>query len=123
MGKKILIVDDEEETQALLEFLLRPEGHILYKAGDGEEGLSLAIREQPDLIILDVILPSISGWEVCEKLKENQKTRDIPIIFVTIKDMPRDASRFTSMIAGYFTKPFKKAELKKRIKELLDQEK
>jgi CheY-like chemotaxis protein len=81
--KKILFIEDESALQKTLGDLLNPRGYEIMSALDGEIGLALAQKEKPDLILLDIVLPKISGLEVLAKLKEDPKTKDIPIIILT----------------------------------------
>ena len=80
---KILVVDDEVKNVKLLEALLLPRGYQVVKAYNGEEALSQVQQEQPDLILLDVMMPLLDGFEVCRRLKENDETRLIPVVIMT----------------------------------------
>lgn len=93
MANKILVVEDEGNTRKTLTKILEKKGYAVISVGDGEECLEKAIEEKPDLILLDVLLPGQSGFGVCEALKNNVVTKDIPIIMVTglIGDSARDA--------------------------------
>ena len=108
MGKKILIVDDEPHIRILLEQtleLLEDQGVELLVAGDGKEGLEIALDERPDLIFLDVNMPHLSGYEVCERVKEVDS--QIPVILLTAKGQALDKERGRAAGADeYVTKPF-----------------
>ena len=117
---KILIADDDIEIQDLLSFTLTKEGHELIIVSDGEEALEKAFKEKPDLIILDVMLPRLSGYEICEKLKNNPTTALTPIIILTSLTQAKD--RITGIKLGadeYICKPFEPYELVARIEGLL----
>jgi diguanylate cyclase (GGDEF)-like protein len=117
---KILVADDNIEIQELLNFILTEEGHELIIASDGEEALEKAIKENPDLILLDIMLPRMSGYEICEKLKNNPTTASIPIIILTSLTQTKD--RITGIKLGadeYVCKPFEPYELVARIEALL----
>jgi len=83
MPAKILIVDDAPLNRRILTSLLQPEGYILLEAGNGREAVDLALRELPDLIMLDIIMPLMNGYEVCSLLKQNTDSKNIPIIFIS----------------------------------------
>ena len=119
MRKKILVIDDTEENVELLLELLSNKYDVMV-ALDGESGVELTKEELPDLILLDIMMPEISGYRVCEILKENEETDQIPIIFLTAKDDEDSIERAYS-VGGvdYVSKPFKPKELFARIaKEL-----
>lgn len=116
----ILIVDDEILSRRLLEALLRPEGYLTQSAGTGEEALALIAQRAPDLILLDVMMPGMDGYEVARALKANSATSNIPIIMLTALS-DRDA-RLAGLNAGaeeFLTKPFHRAELLLRVRNLL----
>jgi len=110
MDKKILIVDDEVHIRALLERALEDledEGIELLTAENGEEGLELAIEEKPDLMFLDIMMPKMNGYEVCEKIKQNPDLKDIYIIILTAKGQTIDRVKANEVQANeYLTKPF-----------------
>jgi DNA-binding response OmpR family regulator len=83
MAKKILVVDDEVAVRSLLEDFFTPHGYEVITAADGKEGLALAAKELPDLILLDVMMPGIDGMEVCRRLKASEGTGAIPVIMMT----------------------------------------
>jgi len=117
---RILIVDDERHNRALLEVMLEPEGFVVAMAASGEEALALVAQEPPDLILLDVLMPGMGGFEVAGKLKGNVATKQIPIIMVTALD-DRDARLF-GLRAGaedFLTRPLDRAELCVRVRNLL----
>ena len=106
-SKKILIVDDEQMTTELAKTFLEKHGFDVVIANDGEEAISIAHDQKPDLILLDVLLPTIDGFEVCKKLKEHPSFKDTPILMFTAKGLSSDAERGKAAGADeYIIKPF-----------------
>ncbi len=93
MSKKILFIEDESALQKTFGDVLKQEGYQMFSALDGEVGLRLVKTEKPDLILLDLILPKINGFEVLEKLKEDQGTKDIPVIVLTHLEEMEDVQK------------------------------
>ena len=117
---RILIVDDEHQNRQLLEVMLEPEGFVLATAASGEEALTSTAQQPPDLILLDVMMPGIDGYEVAGRIKSALATQHIPIIMVTALDDRN--SRMRGLNAGaeeFLTKPVDRAELSVRVKNLL----
>jgi two-component system response regulator MprA len=117
---RVLVIDDEENIVEFIRLGLRYEGFQVESASDGEQGITLAQRINPELIILDLMMPGIDGIEVCKRLRDNPTTRDIPILMLTAKDDVRD--RIIGLDAGaddYLTKPFDFDELMARIRAIL----
>ncbi|MDD5692759.1 MAG: response regulator transcription factor [Candidatus Omnitrophica bacterium] len=120
MREKILIVEDEKDIIKMLDYNLKKEGFKVIDARDGEDALDLAVREFPDLILLDLMLPGIDGLEVCKALKKETKTASIPIIMLTAKGQESDKVVGLELGADdYITKPFSPRELVARIKAVL----
>lgn len=118
--KKILVIDDLPENVFMLQDRLEHEGYEVLTAYDGKNGISKAIEELPDLILLDVMMPDITGIEVCKTLVENPKTKNIPIILVTAKSGAEDTKE--GLEAGafdYIKKPFNRIELLARVNSAL----
>lgn len=114
MSEKILVIDDEETTVQLIAFLLDKRGYEVVKAYSAEEGLRLAYRYQPDLVLLDIMMPDMDGWEVCKRLREMS---DVPIIFLTARDETSDIVRGLEMGADdYVAKPYNNEELIARVR-------
>jgi signal transduction histidine kinase/DNA-binding response OmpR family regulator len=116
----ILIVDDERHNRDLLKVMLTPEAHLILQAAGGEEALAIVARQPPDLILLDVMMPGMDGYEVAGKIKGDPRTGSIPIIMLTALD-DRDA-RMRGLTAGvedFLTKPVDRGELSIRVKNLL----
>ncbi|MGE5474006.1 MAG: response regulator [Ignavibacteriales bacterium] len=114
MNKKILIIDDEKPIVDILKFNLRKDGYSTVEAYDGEEGFDMALSENPDLILLDVMLPKMDGFSVCKKLREKMST---PILMLTAKEEEVDKVLGLELGADdYITKPFSVRELMARIR-------
>jgi DNA-binding response OmpR family regulator len=112
MGKKILIADDEPNIVVSLEFLMKQRGHEVRVVGDGEAALAAVAEFAPDLVLLDVMMPKLSGYEVCQKLRENPAWSGIRILMLSAKG--RDVEVTKGMAVGadaYVTKPFSTREL------------
>jgi DNA-binding response OmpR family regulator len=117
-NKRVLIVDDDENVIEIVGLYLRKEGAISIPARDGGEALEKTLREQPDLIVLDIMLPGMAGWQVCRKLRE--EGIDTPIIMLTAKGEDYDKLLGFELGADdYVTKPFNPAELMARAKAIL----
>lgn len=120
MKEKILIVEDEKDIVKMLEYNLKKEGFRIISAQDGEDALEYAVREHPDLVILDLMLPGMDGLEACRELKKETKTALIPIIMLTAKAQESDKVVGLELGADdYVTKPFSPRELIARIKAVL----
>jgi len=120
MSKTILIVDDEAYIVTSLEYVMQSAGFEVAVAYDGEEALEKIAENVPALIILDLMMPKLDGFEVCQKIRENPLWKDIRIIILTAKG--RDTERKKGMSLGaddYMTKPFSTRDILDRVKELL----
>ena len=120
MRKKILIVDDEADILTLLEYNLDKAGFEVVSAQDGPEAIELTKKKRPDLIILDIMLPSMEGTEVCKIIKKDEATSHIPVIMLTAKG--EEVDRIVGFELGaedYITKPFSPRELILRVKAVL----
>lgn len=118
MSRKILIVEDDPGIQLSLTDEFESEGYIVSAAGDGEEGIKMVREQKPDLIILDVMLPILNGYEVCKQLR--REGDNIPIIMLTVKDKEIDKVLGLELGADdYVTKPFSLRELSARVKTIL----
>lgn len=117
---RILIADDNQQNCELLEAYLAGEGYLIDFSNDGEATLKQVEREQPDLILLDIMMPRMSGYEVCARLKKSEVTCDIPIIMVTALNESGDIEKAVNAGADDFlSKPVNKLELTTRVKSLL----
>jgi putative two-component system response regulator len=117
---RILIVDDLTENLEILEGLLEPEGYLLQKASDGQEAVEKALADPPDLILMDVSMPRLTGLEACKRLKEDERTRLVPIVLVTGLTARED--RINGIAAGcddFLTKPVDAEQLMARTRNLL----
>ncbi len=120
MLARILIVEDEEALCALLEYNLKKEGFAVDLRMDGEEGLHAVTEEKPDLVLLDWMLPKVSGIEVCRQIRVRAETRDLPIIMLTARGEEDDRIRGLDTGADdYLTKPFSMSELVARVRAVL----
>jgi len=116
----ILVVDDEKELAALVSLHMKMAGFEVLTAANGEKALELSREEKPDLIILDLMLPKIDGWEVCEQLRQDAVTKDIPVIMLTARTQIEDKLKgFEAGADDYVTKPFSPRELVARVKRVL----
>jgi diguanylate cyclase (GGDEF)-like protein len=116
----VLIIDDAEEVHALLDVRLRGEALRLYHAESPERGLDMAVELQPDLILLDVDMPQLSGFEVCQRLKADPSTAHIPVVFLTGSgDITTKVRGFDLGAVDYVTKPFDPVELRARVRSTL----
>lgn len=121
-SKKILIVDDEEDLVETVRFPLEMEGYHVLVSHNGEEALDQARIENPDLILLDLMLPKVDGYEVCHRLKSDDRYKHIPILMLTAKSQEKDMMLGMETGANeYITKPFDIRDLLKKVKERLNQ--
>ena len=124
MPKEILIVDDEPNVVVPIQFLMEQQGYIVMAAYRGEDALDLIYQYKPDLVLLDIMLPGIDGWEVCEIIRLNQNYRDIKIVFLTAKGRDEDIVKGLALGAdAYITKPFSNAVLVATVNKLLESKK
>ncbi len=117
---KILIAEDERDIRDLVAFTLRFAGHEVVAVANGEEAVQAAGQENPDLILMDVRMPRMTGYEACEKMKADPKLSKIPVVFLSAKG--QEAEIRTGLQAGadeYLLKPFAPSELTERVGELL----
>ncbi|HEY6908334.1 MAG TPA: response regulator [Myxococcales bacterium] len=120
MAKRILIVDDEPNIVTSLEFLMRREGFEVDIAADGEQALRAVGRIVPDLVLLDIMLPRVNGFEVCEKLRNDPRYSRVKIVMLTAKGRDTDVAKGMALGADlYVTKPFSTKELVAQIGQML----
>jgi len=120
-GEKILIVEDDADLSMLLGMRLKKAGYSVISAGDGQEGLSQYKEEKPDLIVLDIMLPKLNGYEVCREIRRKHNDENIPIIMLTAK--VDDFDRIKGRVIGankYMTKPFRGEDLLAEIVKQLE---
>jgi DNA-binding response OmpR family regulator len=112
MAKKILIADDEPNIVASLEFLMRQKGYEVRTAGNGVEALAAVTEFQPDLVLLDVMMPHMSGYDVCQKIRADPQGQRIRIVMVSAKGRETEVSKGLAVGAdAYVTKPFSTRDL------------
>jgi DNA-binding response OmpR family regulator len=119
VSKKVLIADDEPNIVAAVEFLLQRNGYEVHVARNGDEALKLVEACNPDLVLLDVMMPLRSGYEVCKRVRENADWRRIKIIMLSAKGRDAEVSKGLAIGADHITKPFSTQELVARINGLL----
>jgi DNA-binding response OmpR family regulator len=118
---RVLHIDDEAPIRLLARVNLENQSMEVIEAADGRTGVQLAKREQPDLILLGVMMPQLDGWQTAEELRKDQETREIPIVFLTARSALKDRARgFDLGAVDYITKPFNPVELASRVHELLE---
>ena len=119
---RVLAVDDDHVIRGLLEVNLEMEGHEVMTAVDGEDALTKVRADPPDLILLDVMMPKVNGWQVAEALKADAATRHIPIIFLSARAMESDVRKGTDIgVEEYVTKPFDPIDLMDLVNRLLEE--
>lgn len=120
---KILIAEDERDIRDLIAFTLRFAGHEVITTSNGEEALNMALQTVPDLILLDVRMPRMTGYEACRQIKTNERTNNIPVVFLSAKGQESEVQ--TGLAAGateYILKPFSPDDLTERVKVILRKE-
>jgi DNA-binding response OmpR family regulator len=121
MSKKILIADDEPNIVAAIEFLLQQSGYQVQIASNGEEALKLVEAGAPDLVLLDVMMPVRSGYEVCARIREREDWRHIKVVMLSAKGRESEVNKGLALGADlYVTKPFSTRDLMAKIKGLLE---
>lgn len=116
----ILVVEDETDILDVVQYNLKKNGFDVFTATTGEDGLRVADRETPDLVLLDLMLPGLDGHEICRRLRASERTREIPVIMLTARSTEADVvSGLTLGADDYITKPFRPAELVARVKAVL----
>ncbi|RJP33062.1 MAG: DNA-binding response regulator [Actinobacteria bacterium] len=121
MAEKILVVDDDREMVELIELFLSNAGFLTLSAYSGEEALEKTFKEKPDLILLDIMMPKIDGWEVLRRIKNDPEVQNTPVAFITARTQNIDKMIGLSVMkaAGYITKPFSKQELLTEVRRIL----
>ena len=120
MSKKILIADDEPNILISLEFLMKREGYEVLLARDGQEAMDVIARERPALVLLDVMMPIKSGFDVCRELRASEALRDTLVLMLTAKGRDTDVAKGMALGANaYMTKPFSTKELVSKVREML----
>lgn len=120
MTTKILIADDEPNILISLEFLMKREGFEVVLARDGQEAIDAIVRERPALVLLDVMMPVKTGFDVCHEVRAHEAVRDTLIVMLTAKGRDTDVAKGLALGANaYMTKPFSTKELVQKVRELL----
>jgi DNA-binding response OmpR family regulator len=120
MSQKILVADDEPNIVISLEYLLKREGYAVVIARDGHEALEAIAREKPDLVLLDVMMPKKTGFEVCQAVRASDDLQATKILMLTAKGRDMDVAKGVAMGAdAYITKPFSTRELVQKVAEML----
>ena len=122
MAKKIMVVDDEESLRELVKVILEQEGFKVITAKSGQECLDKLKEVKPDLILLDMMMPGMSGRETCERIRENPETKDLRVVFLTVARFSEVGKDILSKmnVLDYITKPFDNEDLVKRVKRALE---
>ena len=122
MNKKVLIADDEQNIVISLEFLMKREGFEVVVANDGEEAIRRIRAHQPDLVLLDVMMPKKSGFEVCQEVKSDPALGGVRILMLTAKGRDTEVAKGLALGAdAYMTKPFSTRELVDKVRSMLEQ--
>ena len=117
---RILVVDDDRVIQQLLKVNLELEGYAIEVAEDGEEALDLFDEFRPNLVLLDIMMPKLDGWEVCRRLKEGVDSADVPIVLLSARAQEADVQRGIELgVAAYVTKPFDPIQLLDLVADIL----
>jgi two-component system cell cycle response regulator DivK len=120
MPRKILIVEDNEDSRELVAKVLRNKGYITVEAVDGEEAIEKVVSEKPDLVLLDISIPKLDGYEVAKRLKSREDVKDIPIVAVTAHAMKGDREKVIAAgFEGYISKPVNVRELPDQVRSYL----
>jgi len=119
-NKKILIVEDEANIRNVISMYLKKEGFKVLETGNGLEALTLTEQERPDLIILDIMLPGLSGYEICQKIKSNENTKNIVVVILSASGQEwRKLEGYQPEVDLYETKPFSPKQLVKNVKDII----
>lgn len=118
--KKILVVDDDPYILMSLEFLMKKNGYDVMVARNGTEALDLVEKQLPDLVLLDIMMPDVDGYEICKHIKSSKKLKEAKVVFMSAKSKETDIKKGYDLGASlYITKPFSTREMMKQIKELI----
>ncbi len=120
MKKKVLVIDDEVHIVKIIQYKLKLDGYEVLCALSGEEGLKIAYKDTPDIILLDIMMPTMNGYEVLDQLKKNENTKNIPVIMVTAKNQEADMLKAELLgIVEYITKPFSPQAVLETVKKFI----
>jgi len=121
MNKKVLIIDDDAHIRKLLHVILEAKGFTTIQACDGSSGIELALREHPELVVLDVMMPEMDGWEVCKLIRDDRQLNKLKILMLTARGTVRDRMIGKDILGAdaYMTKPFDIDELLSTVDSLI----
>jgi len=122
MSKTILVVDDEPDILLTVSQMLEMYGYNVLKARNGQECIEKLCEVKPDLVLLDIMMPEISGWDVAAKIKENPEWKEIPIVFLTAKGDTMSIGMGNLAAVDYIVKPFDVRDLKERLDKILNKQ-
>jgi DNA-binding response OmpR family regulator len=122
MPKKIVYIEDDLEMTYLIKMILERKGYEIISTNDGMEGFEIIEREKPDLVLLDLMMPNIDGWDIYHQLKSNENTNQIPVIVISAKAQPIDKvlGLQIAKVNNYISKPFRPQELLESIESILN---
>ncbi|RLD18899.1 MAG: response regulator [Caldiserica bacterium] len=122
--KRVLVIDDDPQIMIFIKFILEKNNFEVFSADSGMKGLEILQNEDIDIVLLDVMMPGMDGYEVCRKIRENPKTKDKPVLMLTALGMGEDFEKALEVGANwYIVKPFKPQQLIERINMLLEEKK
>lgn len=114
---RILVIDDEEDISTLVKIILTEAGYTVLQAFSGQQGLHTLQSQPVDLVLLDIMLPDMNGWEVCRRIRENERTADVPVLYFTVRNQVLDVDRQEWALAdGNQSKPFEPQELVEKVR-------
>lgn len=124
MVRRILAVDDEQDIRQLIALILSVAGYEVSQAASGIEALAILDRENFDLVILDIMMPEMDGWEVCRQIRSRERLKDLPVLILTVRSQPLDYVIGLEVVHAneYLTKPFERRELLEAVERLLSAE-
>lgn len=117
--KRILIADDEPNILLSLDFLMRKSGYEVFIARDGKEAVEIIKNKKPHVVILDIMMPEMDGYEVCQFIRNDEKFKAIKVIFLSAKTQPADIEKGLTMADSYITKPFSTKDIVSEVKTIL----
>lgn len=121
MSHRVLVVDDEQDIRQLVALIVEAAGYVVQQACNGMEALHALEHDLFDLVILDIMMPEMDGWEVCRRIKAHQRTKDIPVLILTVRSQPLDKVIGLEVVHAddYLTKPFERNELLEAVERLI----
>lgn len=121
MAHNILVVDDEQDIRHLIALILEAAGYSVAQAASGMEALDILCQQNFDLVILDIMMPEMDGWEVCRQIKSRPRTKELPVLILTVRSQPLDRVIGLEVVHAddYLTKPFERQDLLVGVKRLL----